>query len=102
MRTAHEHYALNTPITPFVLSILPKVLGAACDLDDNWKSGNFVKRVIPTGEEISQLAVDFTGGIIASSHWLTKGEDGGWRESPLERSSLCYVYFIFFFSTRQS
>jgi len=51
-----------------------KVLGAACDLDDNWKSGNFVKRVIPTGEEISQLAVDFTGGIIASSHWLTKGK----------------------------
>lgn len=51
-----------------------KVLSAACDLDDNWRSGNFVKRVIPTGEEVSQLACDFTAGIIASSHWLSRGK----------------------------
>ena len=73
---AHVHHAVDTTIAHFVFPLRPKVLGAACDLDDNWKSGNFVKRVIPTGEEISQLAVDFTGGIIASSHWLTKGDDG--------------------------
>jgi len=51
-----------------------KVLSTAIDLDDNWKAGNFVKRVIPTGEEVSQLACDFTAGIIASSHWLSKGK----------------------------
>jgi len=51
-----------------------KVLSTACALDDNWKSGNHVKRVIPTGEEVSQLAVDFTTGIIASSHWLSKAK----------------------------
>jgi len=50
-----------------------KVLTTACDLDENWRSVNFVKRVIPTGQEVSQVAVDFTKGIIASSHWKTKG-----------------------------
>jgi len=49
-----------------------KVLSTACELDDNWKSGNFVRRQIPTGEEISQLACDFTLGVIASGHWITK------------------------------
>jgi len=51
-----------------------KVLSTACELDDNWKSGNFVKRQIPTGEEISLIACDFTSGIIASGHWITKNK----------------------------
>ena len=50
------------------------MLSTACSLDDNWKSGNHVKRVIPTGEEVSQVACDFTGGIIASSHWISRSE----------------------------
>jgi len=51
-----------------------QVLSTACNLDDNWKSGNHVKRVIPTGEEVSQVACDFTGGIIASSHWISRNK----------------------------